>query len=309
MKVEISSSEHAPAARRPRDTFPLVSNLALAVFTGVFLVVSLQVYRTRIETASLSESRFLTTEWRLLRELRAQTDRQLLEKEQEIADLSERYLKLVRANAGTVEVQRIETRLEQARSERDQILARAENPPDRIEPVRSGWADGLLPEEDHGRLTALLKTRIELLEQERAEDLRMIGTLEAELETRTLQRDESDRRAMETAAGSRAEIERLAAEVRRLTDSAAAARETLERNARDDDDTAGPGIEELSVLALVRAIAGSPAVRAEYPDLVPAFDRYLESYGHRERAAGRREAYADAADTLGRLRNEGSTGE
>jgi hypothetical protein len=304
MKVELSSSGRLPGSRKSWDEITLVSNIALIGITAIFLIISVHVYRTRIETVSLNESRFLTTEWRLLRELRAQTDRQLLEKEQEIADLSERYLKLIRANAAAAEVNRIETRLEQARNEREQILARTENPPTGAEPDRSGWINEILPTESNERLTGLLRSRIEQLEREREEGIRTIDALKAELDAFRSRSGESDRRASEIEAENRAMIERLADEVRRLEISIAAARETLERKARDDGGTTGPGIEELSVFALVRAIAGSPAVRTEYPDLVPAFDRYLDSYVQRERAAGRREAYADAAETLGRLRNE-----
>jgi len=73
--------------RRKRDLFPVVSSLALTLVLAGVLSVAFFNYRNRMQDIVLSENRYLTAEWRLLQELKAQTDAELREKDQQINEL------------------------------------------------------------------------------------------------------------------------------------------------------------------------------------------------------------------------------
>lgn len=286
--------------RPKRDLFPILSNLVLAVLTAGLLVAAVYRYRSRIEEISLSESRYLTTEWRLLQELKAQTDQKLLEKDQEISELNERYLRLIKDNASSSELQQIQARLQQAQSERDEILSRraeAETVAAAV-PEQSAWMKELLPSENESAVTKLLQKRIEANEAELERRLMHIAELEKALFDLEAASEAARRENALTQAESAERLGRLTETLERKISEANAALADLERREQESYGPEHPRIEDLNTWALVRALAGSPEIRTEYPNLLDSLDRYLDTYGSLERTEGRREAYSSAAATV-----------
>src|SRR5574340_67021 len=95
MDVSVDGSQERPR----KDHVLWISNLALLVFTLGFVWAAVSLYRGRITAISVSQSSFLTTEWRLLEQLKAQTDKELFQKDKEIADLYRLYMELIQKNA------------------------------------------------------------------------------------------------------------------------------------------------------------------------------------------------------------------
>jgi hypothetical protein len=280
--------------RPKKDTFLIVSSALLLLFTGGFLWAAFSRYQNRIATISLSESRFVKTEWHLLQDLKAQTDQELLEKDQEIADLNRRYLSLVRQSATPAEIRQVQGLIEQAKAQRETILARRDLVSTESDPAPSesgaaqtgasspnitgqdGWLTTVLPSAGSSVVTNLLRDRIAALESQLKES-----------------RGQSDELAKE-----------LSAEKARMTYLETTLKEGLASQERRAGEVKPPDIEELDTRALVRAIVASPEIRAKYPDLLNSLDAYFAEYGSQERVAGRREAYASAADLLKRVTAE-----
>ena len=89
-------------------TVALVSNLLIFTITAAILVAAFSYHERRIGTSTADASRFVTTEWRLLQQLKEETDQQLAAKEREIAALRRRYIELVEAGAGVDERRQVE---------------------------------------------------------------------------------------------------------------------------------------------------------------------------------------------------------
>jgi hypothetical protein len=284
-----------PQPRPPKDLFLIFSMLALGLFTAAFLWVALSNYRNRIDAISLSESRFLTMEWRLLRELKEATDQKLLEKEQEIEDLNKRYLRLVKGDAASEDMRQIETRLRQARSEREEILSQRSIKLEEASPRQKSWLAELLPSDNRSILAVLQQKQIESLEAERANSRLRIEMLEKELAALDAKHEASVRDFLKSTAESQDRIHKLSAAIAESKAAARAVFEALKREAPETDGRELPLIEDLNTRAFVRALASSPAIRSEYPNLLKSLDRYFEVYGRQERLKARREAYTSAA--------------
>jgi hypothetical protein len=294
--------------RPKKDLLPIVSNLVLVLLIVGVLSVAFYRYRSRMEEISLSENRYLTTEWRLLQELKEQTDEKLQEKDQEIAELNDRYLRLLRQNASPSAIRQVETRLQQAKVERAEIATRqaeaaaqqAESAPEAPQSAAQdrAWLRDLLPSENQSALTRLLQNRLETSEAERESQRRRIEELEnslIELDAAAAAIERS--RALETAERQET-VRALSSALEGLESAAIAAAADLEEKALGGEVAEHPRMEDLSSLALVRALASSPEIRSEYPQLLDSLDRYLEIYGRLERREGRREAYTAAAATV-----------
>jgi len=283
--------------RQKKDWFPLLSNLGLLLFGAAFLWVAFARYHDRLAAISLNESKFITTEWRLLQELKSQTDQELLQKDQEIADLNRRYLLLIRNNASPPQVAEVRQQLNQARAERNQILSRSIPPPPPEPATIAAGADSLAPASTV-TLTALLQKRITAL-QTQLDDGRLI--------IRTLERSQNVGTGGQTSAQSdlagiekdRARISELSETVSRLTSEISSARAELGLKLQSLNSPQVLGLEELDTRALVRALISTPEARAAYPGLLESFDRFLQRYGERERLNGQAEAYAAAEGMLG----------
>ncbi|WP_319558930.1 hypothetical protein [Marispirochaeta sp.] len=212
----------------------------------------------QIRSVALRENRFLTTEWQLLKELKAQTDRQLQEKEQEIIALRQQYAALQRSGQSSDKLLELERQLQTAEAERDQIIShRMKDISNTAVPAETQTAPEVLPEQPS--LNRDLLRKIQNLETQNQE----------------LQREH-----------------RLFLDALDL-----ALRQIMEKEQIAANSTA-LRMEDLSTRALLRALISSPRVRAEYPGLLEATDRYLSNLGLQERLSGRREAYAEVIRML-----------
>ncbi len=145
-------------------THLIVSNTLLALATAGILFLAVHRFRGQADAVTLRDSRFFTTEWRLLLEMKEQADRKLLDKDREIAVLNELYLRLVQDNASNSELRQIRTMLGQAETERREIVAERilenQGASAREDPL---FQELFLPAEDSERLR-ILSERGESLE-------------------------------------------------------------------------------------------------------------------------------------------------
>lgn len=281
--------------RPKKDIFLIISSLVLVLFTAVFLWLSLFHYQNRAQAISLSENRFLTTEWRLLQELKAQSDQKLLAKEKEIAGLTSRLLILERGNASRWEVRQIEIRLEQAKAEYEEILSQRLETNSEVDPQQKAWIAELLPAGTHSAVTKLLEKQIESLEIKQEESRLYIAELEQELAVLIAKHEDVTQEYISTVTEKLSQIKKLSATIEEYSQAAHAAFKHMTQKAEEIDNRARPSIEDLGTRALVRAIINSPAIKTEYPDLLKAFDRYFEVYGLQERLEGQQEVYSSLA--------------
>ena len=103
--------------------FPVIANAALILVAAIVLSAAVVQYRGSVRETTRTETRFVTTEWQLLRELKEETDRLLEEKEREIAVLRRRYLELRGQDGTTSEQELIEAQLREAEGDRDELLS------------------------------------------------------------------------------------------------------------------------------------------------------------------------------------------
>lgn len=306
-------------AKKRLDLAVFTINVAIVLGAGVFLVSQDAAFRRRERVETLRDNRFLTAEWRLMRELKERTDRELREKDREIAELRLRYLSYLKSGSSLELLASIKEEMRRAEAERDSILSArlkaATVPPApgasgsgtaATAPAAAAPAATAPPRKEAGAvggetpLSELLRRRIEDLEISVAASRAKAAAVETELEE--LRREDSrslpplaaspERPSRETAqdasvaqpvpSGSGGEQERLAAAV---MDELA-----RERGALDDPDGV-LSLSDLKTRALLRAIVRTPAIRAEYPDLLESLDRYLSLSGKAEYLRGKSEAF------------------
>jgi hypothetical protein len=117
--------------RKPHGKFDaalLALDLALVAGVALLLWGFDSGLRKQAEIAALTDNRFLTTEWRLMRELKARTDQELRDKDSEIDALRLQYLRLKGAGSSAELLADIEAAMARAESERAAILASRANP-------------------------------------------------------------------------------------------------------------------------------------------------------------------------------------
>ncbi len=330
------------SVRPKKDPFLIVSNVALLLFTAGFLWIVITRFQDRISAISLSESRFLTTEWRLLQELKAQTDQQLAQKDQEIADLNSRYLKLVQAKASSSEVIQIKKQLAQAQAERQAIIAReiaqnsdpanapqktspqqatAEQPTAPLSPSQpvpsrqassqqtlagqspQGTAEGtliseLLPATGASALVRILQQEVESLRTQLDDSRLQTGELQAEISAADSQYKSTVGRLSDELSKTRSQVESLSSAITKLENEIQNASTAVAQKATEGRPQPSTDLRDLETWALVRAVVSSPAVRAQYPNLLSALDEYFRAYGLQQRSEGRQEAFSTAESIL-----------
>lgn len=115
--------ENPDRQARRLDVPLLALNVVLVVFTAAILIWGNVYYSDRVRAATFKENSFLTTEWRLLKEMKERTDRLLQDKDREIAALRGQYDRLQKSSASLEQLAELETQLRRAESEREGILA------------------------------------------------------------------------------------------------------------------------------------------------------------------------------------------
>jgi hypothetical protein len=292
-------------------------NLAILVGASLFFTFSNIAYRRHAQTESLRDNKFLTAEWRLMKELKERTDRELRDKDSEIAELRHRYLGLKDSGSSAEMLAGIEKEMKLAEAERENILssrlkavveAPAVAPPPAAPPSaqeRSVMAE--VPGQPSTALNELLRRRIASLEAQLESGRSSAASLRQQLDS--LRRDsgsqvgsDSTRAAAVPAAAPFSPAPASSpspASPAATDDSIAAILAVLERERVSlADPQATLSLTDLKTRALLRAILRTPAIRAEYPDLIESLDRYLANVGKEEYLRGEREAFADAAATV-----------
>ncbi|MBN2445014.1 MAG: hypothetical protein JXJ04_26905 [Spirochaetales bacterium] len=290
--------------RPKKELFIYFYLIVLLLFVTIFLWIIISHYKNQVKSISLRENRFLTTEWRLLRELKAETDQKLLEKEQEIADLSKRYLELAKESGSDWELRQIEIRLEQAKAEREKILSQQTDVSTQIDQEQKTWFAELLPTEKHSALIKYLQEQNDMLNEKIKEAELHITVLEKKMSDLNTKQETLTQEYTDTIADNLAEIKRLSALLIKVNQATLTALEAIKQKSPEIDKPKPPSIEELNTWALVRALIASPEIKAEYPELLTSLDQFFASYGLQEQHKGRREAYAVAETILRKLIDE-----
>jgi hypothetical protein len=297
--IGIEKTVPGPAAGRRVDIPLLALNLFLLCLTAAAIYVSDAHYRRRSAEAALGDNRFLTTEWRILQELKDKTDRVLRDKDREIENLRLRYRTLQRQKASTALLEALEAELLRAESERQAILAARFSPASFSAGSEAVPAPGApassapAARASEGAVAELLRDRIRKLEEEAAANRRDAEARMSELER--LRGDLTAARPPEGTGNGTAYPESGTAEMPVKSGMEDALLALLE-SGRDSLAGTDPvlSLADLRTRTLLRAIVRTPAIRAEYPDLADSLDRYFDLYGTAERIRGRREAYEEA---------------
>ena len=286
--------------------FPVIANAALILVAAIVLSAAAVQYRGSVRETTRAETRFVTTEWQLLRELKEETDRLLEEKEREIAVLRRRYLELRGQDGTTSEQELIEAQLREAEGDRDELLsARIDRSMALLfEPDdEADLGDDPRSPEDGGRQTAIREVLDRLPRPSDAETAEPDAppVIHGSLVVRS--RLEESRRRIE-------ELETRIAESGQRVEQARSAMPRL----GDFEVDVSPGtssepdeswlLELVETRALLRAIAASAPIREEYPDLADNLDRYFEEFGSQRLVRGRREGFEAAAEAVERMAAE-----
>lgn len=256
------------------ERFFLFSNTIL--FACALSTLGAAVYRHRhgIEKETLNDNRFLTTEWHLLQELKEQTDKMLREKDGEIALLRAKYHESRTQNISPSELLKLEAELRRAENERAEILAaRLSARPPTFTPSAS-------VARATGRESATARATTTPLSVLVAEDKAGDSVEKASPST------------TEPVAGSNPQSRAGSGET---IDVIAGA---LEKKIAEIDAEPPPQLESIRTRALLRALVSSPAIRAEYPDLLDALDRSFGDYGRQEWLKGQKAAYVFTIEEL-----------
>ncbi len=291
---------------------PIIA-LNLAVLAGVILMILFFLGRAREEVRelNLSDNGFLTTEWRLLRELKADTDRMLGEKDREIETLRKQYQSLKSAGSSTELLASIEVEMRRLEAERGQILANRINAAKEAPAAGAEPAIGSSPAAMPARAAApaanpastarpsplieLLGRRVSGLEADLKESRQAATALGLALDELRREKAEESKKsaAPATAAAEPAPAMIAAPKARDASDIEIASIIAALEQERDsiEDPKNVIGLSDLKTGTLLRAIVRIPAIRAEYPELLESLDRYLKLIGTEEYLKGRREAY------------------
>lgn len=303
------------------DTALLALDLALVAGVALLLLGFDRGLRKQAETAALQDNKFLTTEWRLMRELKERTDQELRDKDNEIDSLRLQYLRLKGSGSSADLLAEIEAAMARAESERAAILsARSDSeagtppvapssPAPSPAPTGPSQASGVAAESPAGNgavykdagtipdnaLAELLCRRIVGLEEALRGSQAGSAAIERELEALRLDVEQQDalRPSAAETPGAPAAAPPVPAGAAPLRDEDAVAAILAalqsERAVLADPETV-LSLSDLKTRSIMRAIVRSPAIRSQYPDLFEALDRYLELVEKEGYLRGKQEA-------------------
>jgi len=289
--------------------FPLVAlNIFLLVVSAATLFLADAAINKNTREAALNANTFLTTEWRLLKELKGRTDRLLQDKDREIAELRLRYEALQANRSSGEELAALEEEIRRAESEREGILAVRFSPKSSPAAPETGAvreSSGILSlAAPDTPVAALLRGQILELEKEIAAGRkdtvnleRQIGELRERLKNALTREDAAPAVVATPVVDAAAQSELKEASGR--DDILALLEKDRESLAALDPVLS---LADIKTRSLLRAIVRTPAIRAEYPDLSASLDRYFDLYGRAERLKGKREAYDEAIRSVGSIK-------
>ena len=279
--MNMSNEELHP--NKNRDLVSILSNLLLVLFTVLFLWIAFSYYEDRIQAVTLDENRYLTTEWQLLEELKAQTDEQLAEKEREIAELQRKYNELRQQNASDQELKAVQNQIAQAKDEKELILSQ------RID--QSSTAGSISPAAINPSINSLLEQKVKKLEHELEQSRQKIEQLRNNIEGLN-----SEHR--KTVQQLRTENRTLSNELTQENETQSEVLEELIRRLKMLDRVQTPDMEDINTRVLLKAIVSSPTVRSEYPQLQTKLDRYFQILSNQHLLEGRQAAYREAIELI-----------
>jgi hypothetical protein len=242
-----------------------------------------------MEADSLRENRFITLEWNLLKEMKLQTDKQLLEKDNEIAELRQRYKQLEQSNASASKLQEMEIQLKKLEDERAKLIVETGKTNVQDEALKSIPLNDTKDTVSAFDITNLLLIRIDMLEAQLEEQRSSSATLEKEL----LDLDASDAGGQATAEKD-TEAKAFKETLAKARADAMSALTELRQKKKKIDNAGSLSIDDLNAWTLLRALASSQAIKADYPDLLRSVESYFDAYGKQKVQDGQREAYAAA---------------
>jgi hypothetical protein len=288
-------NSHPPDRRRDRTLFAvnavLIAAAALIIAAGWLLSES----RTAAEVGT--ENRFLTTEWYLLQELKAQTDKKLQEKDVEIEALRRRYEDLKALNTAPDLLLAVEEELRRAQAERAAIAT-------------VGLKSGVVVAPVSGPTDAEVAERWKALEHASEEWRQRAETLQTQL-AGLAARNEALSAAL-AVPPSTPVPEPAPSPVPTVVPAppppalpSLAQIEAVLAAQRDQPGTPpAPVLGDIRTKLLIRALLKSPEIRGLYPDLLDSFDRYTEATARREYVRGGAEAYQKVLEALEKLPKE-----
>lgn len=300
-------------------SFLFVSYTILIAGTIVLFGLALPGYQRAVRGVFLTSNRFLTTEWHLLQELKSRTDRQLRDKDIEIARLRAEYLDLKKRDYSADVLGEIERKLRKAEDERAVILSfkLSTTSPATVTDPRSVASLPDVPADSSGvpasgaELQAVApgavdRTMTEISESMNELLLRKIKTLEAEVAVHRLRAEMAEQKAATIANEAVPAPESLSSipvpvpahgressdeKIRMILD-------VLERKNAEISQEPPPKIEDIKTRSLLRAIVSSPEISKEYPGLLEDLDRYFSVYGRQEWLTGQKDAYGFMVETI-----------
>lgn len=301
----------------------LLSNIFIILTTVLVLGAALYRYQGKIQNITLSENRFLTTEWHLLQELKAQTDSLLQEKDLEIARLRSQYRSFSKEELSGERLKKIEEELRIAEAERAAILSARlsvmasgsdkntdlSSPRELVEAAAKSAMpeaeNALLPAADDQNATRDTTETAPLLNELLAE---RIQSLEAQNSALRIRAEQAEARLEQSNQLQDTQGHTAAASGTTGTSTAEAKLvlalyHILEEELALVDSETKPDLASIRTRALLRALVSSPAIRAEYPDLLQAMDESFEDFGKQEWLRGQKDAYLFIQKSLQTLEN------
>lgn len=278
-------------AQRNGLLLPLVSNILLLIVVVGVVWWGISIFQSQIRVGTLSESRFVTMEWNLLQQLKAQTDGQLIEKDREIAALRQRYADLLERGGTPADRERLEAEIQGAEEERRSIVQRrmdvaavpglTPGGPDASREEDSAGATGTAPLTDSGSvLTRLLR-----------EQNQTLMTQLQELEDKITH-------SQEVAESVRRSVAQLPFSAEQGGQSPPS---VVQQQPGDQQQST---TELLRTRTLLRAVVTKPEIRAEHPELLRELERYLQTLESRASIDGQGSAYRNASAALDTLATE-----
>lgn len=318
---------------KTNKSYLFLSYTILIVCTVALFGVAARVYQKTIHDVTLTSNRFLTTEWHLLQELKAKTDRQLRDKDIEISRLRAEYLDLKKREFPPDALYEIETKLRKAEEERAIILSLRLSTVAPAATIPAAGNSSALSLTDAGNLVfpgfagdefgTGLRGDGAGMGGDRAEgddiayspgtDIsapitellgKRIQTLEAEVAVHRLRADMAEKQiesyAQAAASGQPGTPtpQQAAGGQGASTNTVRMVLDLLEQKKAEIAREPPPKIEDIKTRSLLRAIVSSPEIRNEYPGLLEALDRYFTVYGRQEWLTGQKDAYGFMVESI-----------
>jgi hypothetical protein len=272
--------------RKSFDIVPVISSVVLIVISVIFISWTISFFTSTIKADSLRENHFITMEWNLLKELKLQTDKQLEEKDREITEMRQRYRQLALSKVSPENLRELENRIAALQDERAKLIVTI-GKTDAESGIEQNVLSNSLKETDSPiAVTELLLIRIANLEAQLGKQKQSYAALEKELSGLDASKSETQAEALSDAGtiGLKDKLAKVRGDAVNMLGALRLKKGEIDKSGRMD-------IDDLNTWTLLRALASSQAIKAEYPDLLPAVEKYFNAYGRKNFFDGQSDAY------------------